>query len=139
MEATVVYEAADGRRFTTATACEDYESLLHLVWSVMCNLPRAINLAHEEYAQHNPHQLRLVKRALFAIVVEQLGGMYPAWETWDADEVNPSHIASQVKAGSNGPLGEAWSRLESYDFSTGRQYKQPFYVYHPNDATKRIN
>jgi hypothetical protein len=64
---------------------------------------------------------------------------YPMWKEFDADAVHPFSIVGRVLDDCGGPICVAWNRLGCYDFDKGRQYDQPYYVNHPNQATLLID
>lgn len=126
------YVAKDGKRFRSGHAAEKHEEELDAVSLVI--LPRG-SPPSGKYIQHNPITLRQAKRDLFALILAKHGQQFPEWRKFDADEVHPRSIVGRVLDDSDGPLTDAWNGLSVYDFETGREYEQPYFVDHPEETT----
>jgi len=136
MKKITKFEANDGAEFTDERKCAEHETLCFRINRVMAALPDG-KPEHDEWVQHNRGVLLGVKRVLFKIVLEQHGESWPAWKARDADDVRPMSIVLRVLDDCGGPLSVAWGKLASYDFDTGRQYSQPYFVIHPKEAKER--
>jgi hypothetical protein len=133
MNTIKMFESWDGEVFGTAEACLEHERLLEQVRDAMDGLcpgdPKGAT-----YVQHDRETLLRVKRRLWAIVVGKFGDSYPAWKTWKADDVHPCSVVGRVLYGCGGPLANGWSSLARVDFDPGREYEQPYFAAHPNEA-----
>ena len=129
----VEYKAEDGRIFSTMAACERHETLLRKVVPVMAPLPR-IKIGTRQYYQHDPAALTAVWSDLWELVLEEHGESWPEWKKYSAEEVHPQSIVGRVLSDYNTPLYDAWYRFMCIDMDTGREYNQPYYVSHTQEA-----
>lgn len=68
-------------------------------------------------------------------MLTKYGDSYPKWREWHADNVHPMSMVGRVLSdGTLGPLEIAWVTLARYDFLTGREYDQPYFVRNPTEA-----
>jgi hypothetical protein len=130
-----VFVADDGTQFSDQATCAAHEALLARLKPIMARLPQS-RPRGATYVQHDAETLRQVKRDLFGLVLERLGGSYPQWRDVNPDEVHPMSIVGRVLDDCGGPLAKAWSTLARYDFDTGREYEQPYFVAHPQEAVQ---
>jgi hypothetical protein len=132
-ETVTAYVANDGARFKTQEQCVEYETELHKVEPIISQLPRS-NPPHGMYVQHDAEPLRRIRRLLWTLVLEKLGDEYPNWKLHVADDLAPFSVVDRVLDDYTGPLARAWKMLRFFDFATGREYDQPYFVLHPNEA-----
>ncbi len=126
------YEAIDGTKFFNRGQCERYESELRLVSEI--KIPNS-KLWHGTYKQHDRQSLLAIKRAVFALVLQKFGDSYPEWRKWDADDVHQMSIVGRVVSEGSGPITNAWNQLGRFNFDLGREYDQPYFALHPDEAT----
>jgi hypothetical protein len=138
IEQVTEYVACDGERFRDRAMCEKHEAMVLRINPIMDRLPKT-HLEVGTYLQHDREVLRQVKRNLFAIAMEEFGDRYPKWKAFDADTVHPLSIVGRVLDDSGGPMNSAWARLACFDFDSGREYDQPYYVTHPGEAKEAVS
>lgn len=132
-KSVVVFEAADGTRFATEQECLDYEhraQLLDLHLGLMEDAPNVI--PQDRYFQHDREN---VEKAWCGVLFEtfaELGGkaLLPV-----AKIVEPSGYVGRVVDECGSPaLKRAWHRFARINFETFREYGQPYYVAHAEEA-----
>jgi hypothetical protein len=139
IEQVTEYVARDGTRFKDKERCEKYEAELSAVEPIIAMLPQH-DLGHGTYLPCDRYLLLAVKRRLFALVLAKYGDRYPTWKTFDADELHPRSVVGRVLDDcGRGPLSDAWATLARFDFNLGREYDQPYFVSHPNEATPAVD
>lgn len=136
-ETVTKYTTSDGTIFYDEDKATKHEFEYAGVRAVMVQLPE-VDLASNEFKQHDIETAKRVKRELFALVLSMYGESYPHWRAWKGDDVHPRSVVGRVLDDSGGPLSAAWGRLCRIDFSTGREYQQPYFVAHPSEATKEV-
>ncbi len=134
-EQVTEYVAKDGTRFKRQDRCEEHEAELMLVEPILATIPKA-ELKHGTYIQRDREVVLQAKRDLFALVLEKHGERYPKWLKWDADDVHPHSIIGRVLDDYDGPLSGAWRRIGVFNFDLGREYDQPYFASHPDEATE---
>ena len=126
-EQVTEFVAVDGARFKDRDRCVEYEAELAAVAPFLAMLPET-DLNHGIYAQHEAEPLREAKRGLYALVVGK---------NQDADKVHVCSTVGRVMDDSGlGPLSKAWTRLAFFNFDLGREYDQPYFANHPDEATE---
>jgi hypothetical protein len=125
------YQASDGTKFFDAAQCERHEAELRLLAEIQ--IPNS-KLGHGKYKQHDRVALLSIKRRLWAVILERYGDSFPEWRKWNADQVHPMSIVGRVMSDSDGPIANAWSQLSRFNFELGREYDQPYFANHPEEA-----
>lgn len=137
MKTKTIYEAEDGSRFESKKACEEYEGELRKYQKAMLPLEPRPELSGEQYFQHDREICLKAKRDVIALAKNTVKD-----KIWDnpPDEIHPMSFAGRlIDDCGHAALRHAWGRFCSIDFSTGREYQQPYFTLHPEEATERIN
>jgi hypothetical protein len=134
MEKVIYYRASDGKDFFHKADCEHYEKILADLAPILKIMPPC-NLNCGKYRNVDKTLLQQIRYKLWMVVLKYYGESYPEWKTWNVNTINPFSIVGRVLDDCGGPINTAWHRLMCYDFDKGRQYDQPYYVNHPNEAT----
>ena len=133
IEQVTEYVAYDGKRFREEWPCLEYEAELATVTHIMRMMPDTP--PDGTYVECDCDVLKQIKRDLWALVLSEYGERWPAWKDWNVDDVRPDSIVGRVLSDCrHGPLEDAWAELQKCDFASGRVYKQPYYVLHPEEA-----
>ena len=129
------YTCTDGTAFDSKAAATEYEAEYQSVADILKRTPRN-DLRHGTYVTHDVEMLRQIRRDLWPLVLAKVNAKdsFPQWLKWDADEVHPLSIVGRVLDDYGGPVAKAWSRLARFCFDTGREFDQPYFVTHPNEA-----
>lgn len=125
------YYADDGTRFFDHGQCERYEAELRSVAHI--KIPES-KLSHGTYKQHDRYTLLAIKRALWPFVLQKCGDQFPQWREWNPDEVHPMSIVGRVLDDYGGPIANKWAKLARFNFDLGREYDQPYFANHPDEA-----
>ena len=134
-ETVIEFVATDGRRFRNADACVTHEREVMAVAPIMAKLPKP-RPRHGEYIQRVVRVLRRVKRDLFGLMLEKYKERFPEWSGLDPDAVHPRSFVGRVAEDNGGAIDRAWSELARYDFDSGREYDQLYFVSHPDEAVE---
>lgn len=137
-EQVTEYVASDGARFRDPQQCESYERELSMVQPIMNRLPKG-DLNAGQYRQHDKEFLLQIKRDLWALVLTRYGKDFPEWLGHDADSIHPLSGVGRVMSDIGGPIAEAWGWLAYFNFDLGREYQQPYYALHPDEALERVD
>lgn len=129
-----VYIAEDGKRFADEQSCLNHEVKKRTIDEIFKDIPQW-PAKHGSFLTVPKTILFKARRAIWQLVLEEYGRAYPAWRTWDADEVNPGSVVGRVLSdGAGGPIENAWNIMQAWDFELGRIYDQPYFVSHPQEA-----
>ena len=132
------YTSIDGHKFLDRNACQRYENELEQIQPILNELNRCDNIKANEYIQHDINDLLLIKRKIFTLVQHLYKDSFPHWLEWNGDDVHPMSIVGRVLDDNGGPIAKAWRQLSNYNFDLGREYQQPYFALHPEEATKCI-
>jgi len=138
MKVKTVYEADDGRKFDDEFECFEHEQWCNRIKAAVC-LPEIPHLDNMHYYQHSIEDVRTTRRRLFKLYLERYGDSFPEHKKLDPDKVHPSSAVGRVLDDASGPLGRAWDRLTCINMDTGREYNQPYFVQHPQEAPDAVN
>lgn len=130
MKPVTLYEAPDGSRFSTMTACLDYEKLCETVDSIMAPFGKVRPSNMGAWVQHSPAAVRDAANEIVKLAVARFA------PTRAGEEWHPHGIIQRfVDDSSSQCLKSAFYRINCTDLTTGREYDQPYYRTHPNEAT----
>lgn len=133
MKAVTIYEAGDGQRFNTADACAKYEELSRAVADVMSVLGPRPQLSHTGYKQQSRSACLAAKEALVHIA----RGRWPGDTVWQnpSDKIHVMGIAGRIASESGDAcFALAWNRLCCINWENFREYGQPYFAMHPEEA-----
>lgn len=138
MKPKIMYEASDGKSFDTEAECVAYETgtLLPCI-RIDALLPRR-SLDAGQYYQHNHDDVVSFRRCLWRLVQAKYAIGFPHWADKCAEDIHPRSIVGRVLSDAGGPLNGLWYRLMCIDLDTAREYQQPYYANHPDEATQRV-
>lgn len=139
MKKIEIYQCEDGTRFDKENEALEYESYAARakeIESRLVNIGRELN--GNEYIQQDPAVVKKAKYDFLTLVAERL----PEWKDWATqcrDGIRHiSHIGRVIS-----DYGIRWMRHLDFRLScideSGREYQQPYYKNHPEEATKRVN
>lgn len=131
MKPITVYEADDGSRFDTAQEATAHER----VNQAMQPLGPRPKLGDGRWVQHGRVACTVSLRMLVALYAELYPDDAERWKLLErVESIDPrTHVIGRMLDG-NGPLARAWARLRCIDWQTCREYDQPFYALHPEQA-----
>lgn len=132
MTEKTVFIAEDGSRFDDRARCEAYESNCRQINSIMEPL-QEVEVRGARYYQHHPSTAKAVANALTQFAVNLI---IP--ERKDEEWSPYGLIGRFVDDSSNSCLRRAFGRICRIDIETGREYEQPYYRLHPNEATEPV-
>lgn len=135
MKALMIYESSDGCRFNTADDCLKYEQIAAAVADAMTPLGKRESLGNGKWIQHERDNCLQAKRGLVAICRMVFKGRdFPVFNN-DPDEIHPCSAAGRI-INDCGPncLDRAWNRLMCINWDNFREYDQPFFALHPEEA-----
>jgi hypothetical protein len=140
MKTITMYEASSGARFNTAEQCREHENLIVALDEAMLPLGPERKIDSEQYFQHDKELALQAKRNVMAIVRGLFGiEEYPAMAA-NSDEIHPRCIIGRVIDDSGPPpLNRAWGRLSRINWENFREYEQPYFTAHPDEATQQIS
>lgn len=134
MQPITLYEATDGSRWTTPEAATKRDVFCEAIRLAMEPLGPARPLRNGAWIQHCAATVTRVKVAVLTIAererVIDLNGKPPA----------SAHLQGILgrffdDAGSN-PASQAWHRLRCIVEEAGREYDQPYFAIHPEQANR---
>lgn len=139
MKKITIYQCEDGTRFDTEAEALKYESYIARAKKIESHLISiGRDLYYNEYIQQDPDALRKAKYDFLTLVAERI----PEWKDWAIecrDGIRHiSHIGRVID-----DYGIKWMRHLYFRFACidedGREYQQPYYANHPEEATRRVN
>lgn len=133
MKEQIIYIADDGSRFDKQEACERYENILVKVNNILKPLPHK-KIDSKEYFQHSA-DVKGIWKSLCELFIES----NPSFATGFRTDGSPlTNIIARAMSESEQCFRQAQWKMATIDFETGREYERPYYVNHPNEATKQI-
>lgn len=133
-----IFIAVDGTEFAYESDCKKYEEAYFEIKPIMDRIPNS-NLGSGQYKQYDTSFLLQIKRDLWKLVIKQFGDSYPVWKTWNADDVHPMSIVGRILDDNGGLISRCWRKLENFNFELGREYQQPYFALHPEEAMEKIS
>lgn len=140
MKTITIYQTNDGCRFDNKEEAMKYEELCD-----KCNEieSRLVNIARElEYNEYIQQDLTVVKNVLnrfMDIVAEAI----PEYASWTIQVKNGGrqmfHIGRIIDDYNIKCLWKLYYRFSCIDFNNGKEFQQPYFVVHQNDATIKVN
>jgi hypothetical protein len=137
METKIVYQAKDGKQFDDEFECFEYEEWCKRLEAAMC-MPEIPRLDSDQYYQHTKMAVHMTRRRLFKLYLERYGDSFPDHKDWNPDTLHPMCAVGRILDDAGGPLRTAWGRLMNTDMDTYREYNQPYYVMHPQEAPNAV-
>lgn len=138
MKTITVFVAEDGTRFDSVMQCRDYEKLCLDVTTAMIPLGSWPNIASQQYVQHTREACTAARIAMNRIVRQEFGSC-AVFEQNPDDAIMPYSIAGRFASESSYPsVSRAYYRLNCINWETFREYQQPYYASHPNEATEQM-
>lgn len=128
----VIFEALDGSRFDVESDCAAYEVLCGKVEQIMEPL-KQIDIVGRQFYQHHPGIVRLVANSFTKLAVEATIPSRGS-ESWHPQGLVQRFIGDSSKT----VLRKASYRIDCIDLETGREYEQPYFRLHPEEATEEI-
>lgn len=128
------FTCSDGAKFLDKDEAEKHEAEYQLVKPILDRFPKGPNLERGTYRQHNIETLRQLKRDLFKLVLGKVGDDFPKWKGVNPDDVRPDSVVGRVMSDYGGPIASAWCNLGVFNFTLGREYDQPYFANHPEEA-----
>lgn len=139
MKQTTIYQCEDGTRFDKehdALEYESYATRAKEIESRLISIGRELNA--NEYIQQDPNVVRRAKYNFLTLVAERL----PEWKDRAIEcrdgKRHMSHIGRIID-----DYGIKWMCHLYFRFycitDNGREYQQPYFTLHPEEATKRVN
>jgi len=131
------FQSDDGILFDDEHKCRKHQNLIGKINVIMMQLPDG-KPGDGKFAQHDKAVLRAVKEAIWELILSEYGNSFPAWKGYTSDGIGMFSIVGRVLGESNCPLNKAlnkaWGTLLCYDFDNGKQYSQPYFVLHQDEA-----
>lgn len=139
MQKITIYQCEDGTRFDKENEALEYEShaaRAKEIESLLVSIGRELN--GNEYIQQDPNMVRRAKYDFLTLVAERI----PIWKDLAIEcRDGIRHIAHIGRVIDD--YGIKWMRHLYFRFAcideNGREYQQPYYANHPEEATKRVN
>lgn len=139
MKKITVYQCEDGTRFdkeNEALGYESYAARAKAIESQLVSIGRELN--GNEYIQQDPAVVKKAKYDFLTLVAQRL----PKWKDWAIgcrDGIRHiSHIQRIICDYNIKWMQNLDFRLSCIDES-GREFQQPYYVNHPEEATIKAN
>lgn len=139
MKELLKYVADDNTEFTEKDKCIVYETLCDRVKLLMSDLPEHPNTCDfsngSGYIQHNKDVVIAVRTKLLDIISEYIDHKW----VQESKELNihPSYVGRLVGDYDIRPLSSAWSRINCINWTSFREYGQPYYTDH-SDQVKDV-
>lgn len=135
MKTVIAYEASDGSRFDSQSAAEAHEQLVSRVAHAMESLGPRPKLGNGRWKQHDGFACRLARRRVVMLYAAQNPDDAERWRLLEqVENIDPrTHVIGRMLDG-DGPLARAWYRLSCINWETFREYDQPYYAMHPEEA-----
>lgn len=144
MKTITKYQANDGTEFPNANDCLAHEKLCQLVARVMSKLPAqpendGCNFANGSgYLQHHPADFWSAYKQLLQLAVGEVV-QYGNFDVFfkainDPLAIHISHIERIISECCPKVIIRAFYRFRCTSFQTLREYGQPYYAAHPDDA-----
>ena len=144
MEAITKFKAIDGKEFSDAVKCHEYEQLIDRVNEIM-------QLLHEKptddgcsfsngggYIQHDVAIARKVKIMLLNEIGKHIKHKW-VQESINDETIHPSWVGRLLEERGIRPLENAWYRFCCMD-SSGKEWGQPYFAMNPHEGKQiRIN
>lgn len=134
MKTLTVYETSDGTRYDTKEDAKAHEILAERCRIAIAILGPPPDLKNGHYVQHDREACLQAKRNLLLIVREQFDVRKFPVLGHDDDAIHPLSTAGRIVLDGQGPLSDAWNRLTRINFYLGREYDQPYFAIHPDEA-----
>lgn len=135
MRAITIYQAEDGSRFNKKEDAIRYENLCHKCDEInrrFVNIDRELN--SKEFIQQNP----VIVKVLFAEFMNVVAEAIPYYAQWakecGAGIRHISHILKVLCDYNINCLDKLMYRFWCIDFDSGRQFQQPYFVKHQDEA-----
>lgn len=135
MEPVTQYKAIDGTLFSLMSDALKRDCLVVAVEIAMRPLVPC-NLNDREWIQHDDEACLQAKRNMLALVREQYStARYPVLLNSD-DVIHPMSAVGRIVSEGGGPLSIAWGRLGCINWDNFREYSQPYFALHPEQANE---
>lgn len=139
MKKIEIYQCEDGTRFDKEKDAIDYESYAARAKEIESRL---ISIGREldsnEYIQQDPEEVKKIRYDFLTLVAQRI----PEWKQWAIECRDGIRHISHIQRVID-DYGIKWMRHLSFrlwciDY-IGREFQQPYFVNHPEEATKRVN
>lgn len=131
MKPVIVYQAENGRTFSSADACLTYEAMLVTLEQAMEPLGPYVEIPGDSYIQRTREDCFAVRSNLLAIAREQLPDEGEYWDFLKRpdEEFHPHGAFDRLASHKICPeFWHCWGRLGRIDFETFREYQQRWYA-----------
>lgn len=135
MEAITQYRAEDGSIFSSMVECAKYETLAKRVALAMQPLGESPQLRMGEWVQLDRQACLSAKRGLLVLIRERWKESDYAVLRNPDDEIHPMSFVGRLVCDCGiRCLERAWCRLMRINWDNYREYDQPYYANHPEEA-----
>lgn len=139
MKEITIYQCEDGTRFDKRTDALEYESYYKIakgIESRLISIGRKLN--YNEYIQQDPEEVKKIRYDFLTLVAQKI----PEWKEWAIqcrDGIRHiSHIERVID-----DYGIKWMKHLAFRLACisadGREYQQPYFTNHPEEATQKVN
>lgn len=141
MKQITKFKAYNGREFTSADECLDYEARCKKADAVIARLATASELPGcgfangEGFLQHDPKTFLKVRSDLLKLAMAESDHKWIGQSLADPT-VDPSWAGRIIGEGCNEQLDAAWRRVSCTDKSF-REWGQPYYASHPEQGKQK--
>lgn len=135
-----IYVADDGSRWPDSEKALARDVLYADISAIMSRLPACpTSCAFKNgggYIQHDPVTVDAVRKDLFDYCASR--GLFEGWHgLWNSEvsprwNIGPDWFARWFDAG--GPISDAYGRLWCFNFTSYREYGQPYYASHESEC-----
>lgn len=139
MKEITIYQTKDGCRFDKKEEAANYETLCNKcnkIDSMLTNIGRGL-----EYNEYIQQKTRVVKQA-FSDFLDIVAEAIPEYAIWSEQTKNGerhiSHIGRVISNYNIRCLEKLYFRFSCISFDNGREFQQPYFVTHQNEATKEV-
>ena len=134
-EIVTQYTTSDGRKFLDHYKALAREGLIEALTPIKSLIPE-IKLKHGTYVEVDKELMFQYRRMLWPLVLNAIKAdtEWPEIAKWDVDNVPPRSMIGRILDDHGGPIKDAWSRMSSWDFETGRIFDQPYFAINPSEA-----
>lgn len=135
MQAITKYLADDGTEHATADACRGWENAKRSATEAMSPLGTRLEFCNGDFIQHDIAAVNAARSKLLRC----MRTYHPSWPWYkwgdDDSKYHPMGILGRYIDDGGSPFGKAWRRLMCISFATGREYDQPYFAIHEDEAT----
>lgn len=134
MQTITKYRANDGTEHKTESDCLRWESDIAAATEALLPLGDRPKLTHGTYITHDIANCNQARSNLLRLMRVRHPEM--PWEKWgdDDSQYHPLGILGRYLDDYGSPFNRAWSRLRCINFDSGREYDQPYFASHEDEA-----